>query len=155
VEGHSTVYTDNLEEYQAIAAIVMNPEMRPIHIHCAGGSVRTGYTAVLIQLILDVTEISVYEDFLLTNDILGDTYDQTLDEFRQMIIDNTGQEPTEQDMENLSNMVIIYPEYLDAALYHVRNLYGSIDAYIRDGLGITDAARSRFQSELGVGTTPF
>lgn len=153
VEGHSTVYTDNLEEYQTIVAIVINSTMRPIDIHCAAGSMRTGFTVALIQLILGVTEVSVYEDFLLTNEILGDTYDQSLEEFREMIVANTGEEPTEQDMTNLSNMVIIYPEYLDSALDHVRNLYGSIDAYIRDGLGITDDARERFRSDLGVGPT--
>ena len=130
VRGHSTVYTDNLEEYQAIAALVMDPAMRPINIHCAAGSMRTGFTVALIQLILGVTEVSVYEDFLLTNEVLGSTYDELLEEFRGLIFANTHSEPTEQDMANLSNMVIMYSEYLEAALYHVRDVYGSIDAYI-------------------------
>lgn len=155
VEGHSTVYTDNLEEYQAIAALVMDPAMRPIDIHCAAGSMRTGFTVALVQLILGVTEVSVYEDFLLTNEVLGSTYDESLEEFRELIFANTGKEPTEQDMANLSNMVIIYSEYLEAALDHVRDVYGSIDAYIRDGLGITDVERDGFQSELVAGSTPF
>ena len=154
VRGHSTVYTDNLEEYQAIAALVMGPAMRPINIHCAAGSMRTGFTVALIQLILGVTEVSVYEDFLLTNEVLESTYDELLEEFRGLIFANTHSEPTEQDMANLSNMVIMYSEYLEAALYHVRDVYGSIDAYIRDGLMITDAQRALFQAALEADSSP-
>jgi|GEM_PF-6674175 len=65
-----------------------------------------------------------------------------------MIIGNTGQEPTEEDMENLTNFATLHAEYLESALDAVVQEYGSMAGFIRDGLGITDAQRSAFQQAL-------
>lgn len=42
----------------------------------------------------------------------------------------------------------VRPEYLDAAYDEVRRAHGSFDAYLRDGLGVTDADRAALRERL-------
>ncbi|MBL7205451.1 MAG: tyrosine-protein phosphatase, partial [Desulfobacteraceae bacterium] len=73
---------------------------------------------------------------------------ETVESFREMIIANTGQEPTEEDMENLTNFATMHSEYLQAALDRVVVEYSSVDNFIRDGIGITDGQLSAFRASL-------
>ena len=95
-----------------------------------------------------MTEVSVMDDFLLTNEVNASNIRETVELFREMIIANTGKEPTEEDMENLTNFVTMHSKYLQAALDRVVEVYGSVDNFIRDGIGITDDQRSAFRAAL-------
>ena len=39
-------------------------------------------------------------------------------------------------------------EYLDAGYDEVRRVHGSFDAYLRDGLGLTDATSAALRAQL-------
>ena len=138
VESYTDFYISNVEKYGELLPLVMSSDNRPIDIHCAGGASRTGFTVALIQLMLGVTEVWVMDDFLLTNEVTASEIQDTVELFRETIIANTGQEPTEEDMENLTNVATMHSEYLQGALDQVVEEYGSVDNFIRDGIGITD-----------------
>jgi len=148
VQSYSDFYISNVEKYGELLPLVMSSNNRPIDIHCAGGASRTGFTVALIQLMLGVTEVGVMDDYLLTNEIIASELQETVELFRKTIIANTGQEPTEEDMENLTNFVTMHSEYLQAALDQVVEEYGSVDNFIRDGVGITDGQRNAFRAAL-------
>ena len=88
------------------------------------------------------------DDFLLTNEITAWDIQRTVELFREMIIANTEQEPTEEDMENLTNFATMHSEYLQSALDQVVEECGSVDNFIRDHIGITDEQRSAFRASL-------
>ncbi len=148
VQSYSDFYISNVEKYGELLPLVMSSNNRPIDIHCAGGASRTGFTVALIQLMLGVTEVGVMDDYLLTNEIIASELQETVELFRKTIIANTGQEPTEEDMENLTNFATMHSEYLQAALDRVVEEYGSVDNFIRDGIGITDGQRNAFRAAL-------
>jgi protein-tyrosine phosphatase len=148
VQSYADFYITNVEEYGELLPLVMSSDNRPIDIHCAGGASRTGFTVALIQFTLGVTEFWVMDDFLLTNEVTALDIQDTVELFRETIIANTGQEPTEEDMENLTNVATMHSEYLQAALDRVVEEYGSVDNFIRDGIGITDEQRSAFRAAL-------
>ena len=148
VQSYADFYITNVEEYGELLPLVMSSDNRPIDIHCAGGASRTGFTVALIQLMLGVTEVGVMDDYLLTNEIIASDLQEAVELFREMIIANTGQEPTEEDMENLTNFATMHSEYLQAALDRVVEEYGSVDNFIRDGIGITDQQRNTFRVAL-------
>ena len=148
VQSYADFYISNVEQYGELLPLVMSSDNRPIDIHCTAGASRTGFTVALIQLILSVTEVWVMDDFLLTNQVIASDIKETVESFRETIIANTGQEPTEEDMENLTNFATMHSEYLQAALDMVVKEYGSFDNFIRDGIGITDAQRSAFRASL-------
>lgn len=148
VQSYADFYITNVEEYGELLPLVMSSDNRPIDIHCAGGASRTGFTVALIQFTLGVTEFWVMDDFLLTNEVTALDIQDAVELFRETIIANTGQEPTEEDMENLTNVATMHSEYLQAALDRVVEEYGSVDNFIRDGIGITDEQRSAFRAAL-------
>jgi len=148
VQSYADFYISNVEQYRELLPLVMSSDNRPIDIHCTGGASRTGFTVALIQLMLGVTEDWVMDDFLLTNEIIASDIQETVETFRKMIIANTGQEPTEEDMENLTNFATMHSEYLQAAIDLVVEEYGSVDNFIRDGIGVTDEQRSAFRAVL-------
>ncbi len=150
VQIYAEFYISNVVQYRELLLLVMCSDNRPIDIHCTGGASRTGLTVALIQLILGVTEIWVMDDFLLTNEITASDIQKTVELFRKKIYDNTKQEPTEEDIKNLTNFATMHPQYLRAALDRVVEEYGSVDNFIRDeeGLGVTDEQRSAFRASL-------
>jgi protein-tyrosine phosphatase len=50
--------------------------------------------------------------------------------------------------EALEALLIVRREYIDAGYEAACNEYGSIDAWLRDGLGITDAERKEWQQAM-------
>ena len=141
-------YTSNVQQYKELLPLVKSSDNCPIDIHCSGGDSRTGLTVALIQLILGVTEVGVMDDFLLTNEITAWDIHQNVGSFRQIFHAGTRKEPTEKDIENLTNFAMMHSEYLQAALDGVVKEYDSVDIFIRDGLGITDEQRLAFQVSL-------
>ena len=148
VQSYADFYTSNVEKYGELLPLVMSSDNRPIDIHCAGGAGRTGFTVALIQLVLGVTEVYVMDDYLLTNEVIASDLREAVEYFLETIRTNTGQEPTEEDRENLTNFVTMHSEYLQAALDRVVEEYGSFDNFIRDGIGITDEQRNAFRAAL-------
>ena len=54
----------------------------------------------------------------------------------------------EVDMTNVEAFLVLRPHYIDGTLDRAVELHGSIEAYIRDGLGITDAEVETLRREL-------
>jgi len=146
VDIYAEFYMSNVARYGGLLPLVMSSDNRPIDIHCTGGASRTGLTVALIQLILGVTEVSVMDDFLLTNKVAASDIQKDVESFLKII--KTRKEPTEEDIENLTNFSTMHSEYLQAALDRMVEVYGSVDNFIRDGIGITDEQRSAFRASL-------
>jgi protein-tyrosine phosphatase len=53
-----------------------------------------------------------------------------------------------EGVEVIRSLVEVRREYLQASLDTMRKKYGSIDAYLRKGLGISDTERARFQRQM-------
>ena len=146
VQDYADFYIRNVTQYEELLPFVMSSDNRPIDIHCRGGATRTGLTVALIQLIMGVTEVSVMDDFLLTNKVAASDNQKDVESFLKII--KTHKEPTEEDTENLTNFVTMHSEYLQAALDGVVEEYGSVDNFIRDHIEITDEQRNAFRAVL-------
>ena len=56
--------------------------------------------------------------------------------------------PEEVDTTNMHSFYILQGSYVDAAPEQAVEDYGSMEAYIRDGLGISDEEVDRLRSQL-------
>nr|WP_232541414.1 tyrosine-protein phosphatase [Nocardia bovistercoris] len=81
--------------------------------HCTAGKDRTGWTSAVLLTVLGVDRDTVRRDFLLSN---------------------TYRAADENDPLNG-----VSPAWLDAAFAQVDRSFGGFDAYVRSGLGLTDA----------------
>lgn len=114
-----------------------------IVVHCAAGKDRTGLICALTHHVAGVHPDDIMADYLLTNDEariarkmaflegwLRDVAGKTVDE------------------AGVRTAVSVHPEYLETAFKVIREQHGSIDAYVRDVLGVDDALRERLHGRV-------
>ena len=134
---YESVYTDNMEQFKVMLSAVINDENRPVLIHCRGGADRTGFGAALILASLQIPDEIIFEDYLLSNEYLKDSTEESLDYLKKTIEQNTGNTPTEEDMERIRNLFQVRQEYIELAFQNVVDKYGTFEGFIVNGLEIS------------------
>lgn len=112
--------------YRRVFSDLAGPHGRPALIHCTSGKDRTGWAAAALLLLLGVPEDRVMADFLASNGQLEPVFGPFVAAFRAR----------GGDASLLDPIVEARPEYLASALGEVSAVYGSIEGYFGDGLGI-------------------
>ncbi len=135
--GNADYVTEFTDEFSLLLERVMDPESQPTNLHCSAGKDRAGLGSAIVLLTLGVPEDVVMEDYLLSNEYRAEENDETLGQL-EAILDA-------DELEVMRSLLEVRPEYLQAALDAMVDEYGSIEAYLRDGLGITDDERAAFQ----------
>jgi protein-tyrosine phosphatase len=64
--------------------------------------------------------------------------DGQMEKARQRSAERQGIPPDEVDMISIEAFYVLSGSYIDGALERTVEEYGSMEAYIRDGLGVTD-----------------
>lgn len=107
----------------------------PLVIHCTAGKDRTGVACALVLVALDVDDDIIMEDYLLTNQY-----------FRR---DAAAHPELPRDV--LEAIGTVQASFLAAALDTIRQDYGDLEAYLRDGLGVDGAAREALKQRYLTG----
>ncbi|MBQ3285861.1 MAG: tyrosine-protein phosphatase [Ruminococcus sp.] len=104
---------------------------RAVLWHCTSGKDRTGLAAMLLLTACGVDEETIIGDYLLTNEYHAEKIAAT-----RRFLSEKG-----YDDGFIDQAVIVYAavneNYLRNAITFLKNEYGSVDGYIRDGLKIT------------------
>ncbi|HEY4069561.1 MAG TPA: tyrosine-protein phosphatase [Burkholderiaceae bacterium] len=119
VQQHSPVFAALLQRLQA-------PDATPLLFHCTAGKDRTGMGAMLILLALGVPREAIVEDFMLSN----------------------GRWQPREATRDWTVLSRVRAEYLTTAFDTMIAQSGSIDAHLRDALGLDAAARARLAANL-------
>ncbi len=117
------------ESYRGFLNALAHEPTLPALFHCASGKDRTGWAAAVLLLLLGVSEEDVRADYMLTNDQLLPTWKPALDAY----VAGGG------DLDAIFPLVSVHEEYLDAAIDEMNSRYGSLEGYLKDGLGLDDA----------------
>lgn len=112
----------------------------PQLFHCTAGKDRTGWAAALLQSIAGVPRETIMADYLLTNEYTAASMTKTL----QGLAVRYGQERA----DIFAPMVGVEAGYLQAAFDEVAAEYGTIEGYLRDGLGLSDATLAKLKLKL-------
>lgn len=110
----------------------------PTVFHCSQGKDRTGWTQAVLLTLLDVPRATIMEDYLASADHLAAKNSRILREIR-----SRGFDP-----EHLKPVFDVREEYLDTAFTTAEQTYGSVEDYVRDGLGVTDTQVARLRERL-------
>lgn len=113
--------------YAALLRLVIDPEATPLLFHCTAGKDRTGWAATVLLMAAGVDEDGVREEFLSVNPAVRATFAPLLHRL----------EAAGVDPGLLAPALEVRPEYLEAALATLREVHGSFDAYLTDGLGLS------------------
>ena len=124
--------------FQALA-----DQHRAVVIHCAAGKDRTGFLAALTHHLLGVSRDDMVEDYLLTNTAVD--LARRAPGIARKLHEMTGRLASD---DAVVAFLGVEAAYLEAAFAEVEARHGSVDAYLRDALGVDTARRDRIVERL-------
>ena len=101
----------------------------PQLFHCTAGKDRTGWAAALLLEIAGVDRATILADYLLTNEVSSAT--------REKYLALIGEHLGADKVAVYEPTMVVEEEYLRAAYDALDADYGSVDGYLRDGLGLS------------------
>jgi protein-tyrosine phosphatase len=112
----------------------------PQLFHCTAGKDRTGWAAALLLEIAGADRATIMADYLLTNEVSAATRTKYLG----LVAEHLGQEK----VAVYEPTMVVEESYLEAAYAKVEELYGSLDGYLREGLGLDDEVLDALRDRL-------
>ncbi|MEU8545174.1 tyrosine-protein phosphatase [Streptomyces sp. NPDC048717] len=126
--------------YRAFLTELGDPFGGPLLFHCTAGKDRTGWAATLVLALLGADEETTMAEYLSVNAGVRAAFAPLIEGFTAQ-----GGDP-----ELALSLVGVLPEYLEAALEEVQARYGSMERYVREGLGVPDEAVTVLRERLTV-----
>ncbi len=106
---------------------------RPVYQHCSGGKDRTGIVSLVVLTVLGASREDILADYMQTNIARDRDYERTFARFLRLA---AGDEKRARELVEEHRAA---PANLDAFYRAVEKRYGSMDAFVRDELGIDSA----------------
>ncbi|WP_171171831.1 tyrosine-protein phosphatase [Streptomyces sp. I05A-00742] len=122
--------------YGRLLTTLAEPDCGPLLFHCTAGKDRTGWAATVLLLLLGAEQETAEEEYLAVAPAVRAAFAPIVDRFTE-----AGGDP-----EIASAIFGVRPGYLAAALEETHRLYGSVEGYVRVGLGVPDAAVNRIRA---------
>jgi protein-tyrosine phosphatase len=146
--GNRVLVRDHAAQLGEALRLVAAGENHAVVLHCIGGKDRTGVAAALLLSLLGVPWAEVVRDYLRSNERLTGP-DSTQ---RRLLAAATGADPDKslppEDVDALRRFFQVESSYLEAARDEIERISGSIEAYARDELGVTDQNVASLQELL-------
>lgn len=124
-DSYRSYVQQNTPRYRALFAHLLE-DRAPLVIHCTAGKDRTGFACALILHTLGVPDEVIAEDYLLTN--------------RYYRRDPNSSSDLPDHVKQVLGSV--QPAFLGAAFEAIDADYGSLETYLRDGIGLGAAERT-------------
>ncbi|MEU0398334.1 tyrosine-protein phosphatase [Streptomyces sp. NPDC006208] len=124
--------------YRAFLNELAEPDVGPLLFHCTAGKDRTGWAATIVLTLLGATPETVEAEYLSVNRAVRQAFAPMVEGFTAQ-----GGDP-----DTALSIVGVVPDYLAAALDEVDARYGSMEKYVREGLGVPAQAMARIRARL-------
>ncbi len=128
-------------QIRAALEVLATPEALPAVFHCTAGKDRTGVLSAIVLSLLGVDEPTVVADYALSG--------EAMERLRAKLIVKY---PEGRDsIENLDEVFSADPAQMEALIDHVKDRYGSVDAYVASigtGPGVVEGLRAELLEPL-------
>ena len=128
---------ERARQYGEMLQAIIDADGAPILIHCSAGKDRTGWGTAVVHLALGVPREHIVADYMLSNSYRRNRAAR-LDE-----LERAGLDP-----ELLAPFFGVHENYINQSFATVDRLYGGVDQYLRDGLGVDDESIERFHGVM-------
>ena len=127
-------------QYRNFLRLLLEPHEKAVLFHCTAGKDRAGFAAALVLALLGTDPAQILEDYLRTNEGSGAEAERLGAQLKQM---GAAGPAAREALRFLSEA---QASYLEAAWARAEALYGSFDAFLREGLGIGEAEKRLFRT---------
>ena len=148
LEIHAVLMDEAKDQYARLLRTLADEANHPVAFHCSGGIHRTGTAAAILLSALGVPWETIREDYLLTNTVTQAETAETLLKLRAKAAQSRGVDPENVDMTNVEAFYKVEAAYIDGALAAAEEEYGSMEGYIRKGLGLSDQEITALRNAL-------
>lgn len=124
--------------YRLLLTELADPQSGPVLFHCTAGKDRTGWGATVVLSLLGADDETLMSEYLSVNPAVRIAFAPMIEGFTA-----AGGDP-----EIALALIGVYPSYLEAALEEVNTRYGSMEKYVREGLGICDETVEALRARL-------
>jgi protein-tyrosine phosphatase len=133
-QGYRKYITNSCAEFAGIFRLIVERRNLPVLIHCTAGKDRTGLACSLILQTLGVPFEAVMQEYLITNDYLHEFTAHMLNRLKFVMLFGLSR-------RRFLPLFDARSEYLLAAFDQMDRTYGSVEGYLRAGLGLSDKDR--------------
>ncbi|MCP4004822.1 MAG: tyrosine-protein phosphatase [bacterium] len=133
---------DHIDDYARMFEYLVEMQEGAFLVHCSAGKDRTGFACALVLHALGVPEETVFEDYLLTNEVMdyeGFILPRVLARYDQKEV---------PERESIMALAGVRPEYLKAAYDAIEAEFNDVEHYIEQALGLDAATRERLRARL-------
>jgi protein-tyrosine phosphatase len=120
----------------------------PLVFHCSAGKDRTGIAAALVLTSLGVPSETVFEDYALTDRVVDLEKELFQHPDTSVGVGDEHAHLARLGAETRAPILRALPEYLRTAFDSIESEHGSIEAYLRSQLGVTDAMLESMRKHL-------
>ena len=125
-------------QYARFLREILDTEDGAVLWHCTLGKDRCGWGSALVQSVLGVSREAIVADYMYTNVCLKDEIAGMMAMLQRMTantsVGNAG-----------TALVEAREEYIMAAFDEAEKLYGSMEAFLKEGLGVDESMTNRFR----------
>lgn len=129
--------TNYQKEFKELFTVLLDRNNYPVVIHCTSGKGRTGVVSALLLAAMGVNENIIMEDYRLSNDYFNipkaSKYAYKL--------------PT-NSQEAITTIYSAKEDFLNAAKEQIESEYGSVEAYLEKGIGLSAEEIKQLRSIL-------
>lgn len=131
VEAYRTIPADATDEYRILFDTILDDD-GAVLFHCTAGKDRTGIGAALILSALGVSRTTIMADFMLTNEAVDANHSA-----QEMASAFGARLQRDLEPESMFPLVGVEPLYLNTMFDSIEADYGSVDEYLKQGLGLS------------------
>ncbi|MEF2529536.1 MULTISPECIES: tyrosine-protein phosphatase [Streptomyces] len=124
--------------YRTLLTELADPEAGPLLFHCTAGKDRTGWGATVLLALLGADDDTLMAEYLSVNPAVRQAFARMIEGFTV-----SGGDP-----DIALGLIGVFPSYLEAALDEVSTRYGSMEKYVREGLGVPDGTVEALRARL-------
>lgn len=135
-------------QYSQLLQLLLEPGNTPLVLHCTHGKDRAGIGSAIVLMALGAPVETAREDYLLSNVYREELNRSDLQKIREGMARARDVDPDEIDLSNVEALYFLDGAYFDAAIDEMEERYGSVEGYIRDGLGIKDGQIAQLRERM-------
>jgi protein-tyrosine phosphatase len=136
-DANRTIIRDATSQYAALFKALADPAALPLVFHCTHGKDRAGVASAVVLMALGVPADRAREDYLQSNVFRKEQNDKELLHIRHGLAKQSGIPPADVDLGKLEELFWLEDSYFDAMLSEIKSAHGSLDGYLKEGLGLS------------------